>query len=129
MTAREINDETEIFTEALGASVAQGNLTVDQLKRQLEGGLAYVEAQGADNVAEELLVALAALDKVIQRVTGSIYSLGADRFPAVDAPSVTAPATLPGASTKEAESTKAGFKTRRADRAVALKCQTDSAHN
>ena len=66
MTAREINDETEIFTEALGASVAQGNLTVDQLKRQLEGGLAYVEAQGADNVAEELLVALAALDKLFE---------------------------------------------------------------
>jgi sirohydrochlorin ferrochelatase len=44
MSAREINDETEIFTEALGASLAQGNLTVDQLKRQLEGGLAYVEA-------------------------------------------------------------------------------------
>jgi hypothetical protein len=72
MTAREIFDETEIFTEALGASVAQGNLRGDRLKRQLEGGLAYVEAQGADNVAEELLVALAALDKVIQRVTSPI---------------------------------------------------------
>ena len=69
MTAREIFDETEIFTEALGASVAQGNLTVAQLKRQLEDGLAYVEAKGTDNVAEELLVALAALDEVIQRVT------------------------------------------------------------
>jgi sirohydrochlorin ferrochelatase len=67
MSAREINDETEIFTEALGASLAQGNLTVDQLKRQLEGGLAYVEALGADNVAEELLVALAALDKLLQK--------------------------------------------------------------
>jgi hypothetical protein len=64
MTAKEIKDETELFTEALSASVAQGNLTIDQLKRQLEGGLAYVEAQGADNVAEELLVALAALDKL-----------------------------------------------------------------
>jgi hypothetical protein len=114
MTAREIFDETEIFIEALGASVAQGNLTVDQLKRQLEDGLAYVEAQGADNVAEELLVALAALDKLIQRVTGPIYNLGADRFPAVDAPSVAAPSTLPGASPKEAESTKAGFKTQHA---------------
>jgi len=107
MTAREIFDETEIFTEALGASVAQGNLTVDQLKRQLEGGLAYVEAKGADNVAEELLIALAALDTVIQRVTGPIYNLSVDRFPAVDAPGVAAPATLPGASPKEAESTKA----------------------
>ena len=100
MTAREIFDETEIITAALGASVAQGNLSVAQLKRQLEDGLAYIEAQGADNVAEELLVALAALDEVIQRVTGPIYNLGADRFPAVDAPIVTAPATLPGASPK-----------------------------
>jgi hypothetical protein len=114
MTDREIIDETEIFTEALGASVAQGNLTVDQLKRQLEGGLAYVEAQGADNVAEELLVALTALDKVIRRATGPIYNLGADRFPEADAPSVTARATLPRAPPKEAESTNAGFKTRRA---------------
>jgi len=96
MTAREIFDETEIFAEALGASVAQGNLTVSQLKRQLEDGLAYVKAQGADNVAEELLVALAALDKVIQRVAGPIYNLGAGRFPVVEAPSVTAPVTLPG---------------------------------
>jgi len=114
VTAREIFDETEIFTEALGASVAQGNLTVAQIKRQLEDGLAYVETQGADSVAEELLVALAALDKVIQRVTGPVYNLGADRFPAGDARSVTAPATLPGASPTEAESAKAGFKTRRA---------------
>ena len=43
MAAREIIDETEIFTEALVASVTQGKLTVDQLKRQLEDGLAYVE--------------------------------------------------------------------------------------
>ena len=114
MTAREINDETEIFTEALGASLAQGNLTVDQLKRQLEGGLAYVEALGADNVAEELLVALAALDKLLQRITGPIYNLSADRFPAVDAQSVRTRATLPEAPPKEAESTKAGYKTRRA---------------
>jgi hypothetical protein len=69
MAAREIIDETEIFTEALVASVAQGEITVDQLKRQLEDGLAYVEARGAGNVAEELLVALAALDNAIQRVT------------------------------------------------------------
>jgi predicted short-subunit dehydrogenase-like oxidoreductase (DUF2520 family) len=69
MAAREIIDEPEIFTEALVASVAQGEITVDQLKRQLEGGLAYVEARGAGNVAEELLVALAALDNAIQRVT------------------------------------------------------------
>src|SRR5262245_62162479 len=103
MSAREIFDETEILTEALGASLAQGNLTIAQLKRQLEDGVAYLEAQGADNVAEELLVALAALDEVIQRVTGPIYDLGADRFPAVDAPSVTTLATLLGASPKEDE--------------------------
>jgi hypothetical protein len=80
MTAREIIDETEIFTEALVASVTQGKLTVDQLKRQLEDGLAYVEARGADNVAEELLVALAALDKAIWRITCPVHSLGVDRF-------------------------------------------------
>jgi hypothetical protein len=57
-----------------------------------------------------LLVAPAPLDKVIQRVTGPIYNLGADRFPAVDARSVTAHATLPGASPTEAESAKTGFK-------------------
>jgi sirohydrochlorin ferrochelatase len=78
MSAREINDETEIFTEALGASLAQGNLTVDQLKRQLEGGLAYVEAQGADNVAEELLVSLAALDKLSKSAKYSIHSVSLD---------------------------------------------------
>jgi hypothetical protein len=79
MTAREINDETEIFTEALGASVAQDNLTVDQLKRQLEGDLAYVEAQGADKVAEELLVALAALDKLSKPAKEySIHSVSLD---------------------------------------------------
>lgn len=78
MTAREMIDETEIFTAALIASVAQGDITVDQLKRQLEDGRAYVEAQGAENVAEELLIALAALDKAIQRVVG----------PTVDAPSL-----------------------------------------
>jgi hypothetical protein len=43
-------------------------------------------------------------------VTGPIYNLGADRFPAVNARSVTAPATLPGALPTEAESTKTGFK-------------------
>lgn len=71
MTAREIIDQTEIFTEALVASVAQGELTVDQLKRQLEDGLAYVEARGSDNIAEELLVALAALQRVNGGMAGS----------------------------------------------------------
>jgi hypothetical protein len=47
--------------EALSVSVAQGEITVDQLKRQLEDGLAYVEDQGVDNIAEELLIALAGL--------------------------------------------------------------------
>jgi hypothetical protein len=61
----EIIEETEIFTEALVASVAVGEITVDQLKRQLDDGLAYVEARGADNVVEELLVALAAMDTAI----------------------------------------------------------------
>lgn len=83
-----MTDQTEIFTEAFTVSVTQGDITVDQLKRQLEDGRAYVEARGADNVAEELLIALAALDKAIQRVTGTIYNLGVDRFPAVDAPSL-----------------------------------------
>jgi hypothetical protein len=69
MTAREMEiiDESEIFTEALVARVALGEITVDQLKRQLDDGLAYVEARGADNVAEELLVALAAMDTAIMK--------------------------------------------------------------
>jgi len=125
MTAREINDETDLFTEALGASVAQGNLTVDQLKRQLKGGLAYVEAQGADNVAEELLVALAALDKLLQRVTGPIYNLGADRFPAVDAPSVRTRATLPEAPPRRPNPRRRATRRGLRDRAVALQCQAD----
>jgi hypothetical protein len=54
MTARdmEIIDETEIFTEALVASVAPGEITVDQLKRHLGEGLAYVAAQDADDNAD-----------------------------------------------------------------------------
>jgi hypothetical protein len=76
MATREIIDETDLFTEALVASVALGEITVDQLNRRLEGGLAYIAAQGADNVAEELLIALAALDNAIQRVTDPVYRLG-----------------------------------------------------
>jgi hypothetical protein len=73
MTAKgmEIIDETEIFTEALIANMTLGALTVDQLKRQLEDGLAYIEARGADNVAEELLVAVAALQRVNEGITSS----------------------------------------------------------
>jgi hypothetical protein len=77
MTAKgmEIIDETEIFTEALFASVMLGALTVNQLKRQLEDGLAYIEARGADNVAEELLVAVAALQRVNEGITsGSLMA-------------------------------------------------------
>jgi hypothetical protein len=107
MTAEEIIDETEIFTEALVASMVQGDLTVDQLKRQFEGGLAYIEARGADNIAEELLVALAALDKAIRRVASPVYGLGTDCFPAVDMPGMTVRATLPEALSEEAESTLA----------------------
>jgi len=77
----EIIEETEIFTEALVASVELGEITVDQLKRQLEGGLAYVAAQDADGVEEELLVALAALDNAIWRVARPIYGLGVNYFP------------------------------------------------
>jgi hypothetical protein len=87
MTAREIEiiNETEIFTEALVTKVAQGDLTVDQLKLQIEGGLAYVEAQGVENVAEELLVALAALNKTIQRVTSlSQADIARSEFPSGD---------------------------------------------
>lgn len=42
MAAKEMIDETEIFTAALIASVAQGDITRDQLKRQLEDGRAYI---------------------------------------------------------------------------------------
>lgn len=66
MTTREMTDQTEIFTEALTVSVALGEITVDQLKLALEDGRAYVEAQGAENIAEELLVALAALESFIK---------------------------------------------------------------
>jgi len=75
MTDREIIEETDIFTEALVASVAAGEITVDQLRRQLEGGLAYVAAQD-DGVEDALVIALAALDKAIWRVTGPICGLG-----------------------------------------------------
>jgi hypothetical protein len=68
MTPREIIHETEIFTEALLTSVALGEITGDQLKRRLEDGRAYVEAQGAENVAEELLVALAALESAVMKI-------------------------------------------------------------
>jgi hypothetical protein len=107
MTSREIIDETEIFTEALILSVALGDLTVDQLKRQLEGGLAYVGAHDADDIEEELLIALAALDNAIWRVARPIYGLCVDRFPAGDAPSAAMPATAPGTSSEEAEATLA----------------------
>lgn len=61
-------DQTEILTEAIIASVAQGKRTVEDLKSQLKDGLAYVEDQGVDNVAEEILMALVALDNAIQRI-------------------------------------------------------------
>jgi hypothetical protein len=89
-------NETEMFTEALVLLVGLGGLTIDQLKSQLEGGLAYAEAQGADKVPEEFLIALVALDEAIWRVTSSVCGLGADRIPAVDAPNATAPASSPG---------------------------------
>jgi hypothetical protein len=104
MTDREIIEETEIFTEALVASVALGEITVDQLRRQLEGGLAYVAAQDK-GVEEELVIALAALDKAIWRVTGSDCGLGGNRFPAADASSAAAPVTSPRASPDEADQT------------------------
>jgi hypothetical protein len=89
MTAREIEtiNEIDIFTEALVASVALGELAVEQLKSQLEGGLAYVAAQDADDIEEELVVALVALDLAIWRITSPVCGLGSDRIPAVDAPS------------------------------------------
>jgi hypothetical protein len=99
----ELINETEIFTEALVASVALGEITVDQLKRQLEGGLAYVATQDADDVEEELLIALAALDKAIWRVTGSVCSIGGNCFPAADVPSAAAPATSPRSAPEEAD--------------------------
>jgi hypothetical protein len=83
----ELINETEIFTEALVASVALGEITVDQLKRQLEGGLAYVAAQDPEDVEEALVIALAALDKAIWRVTGPLCVPAIDRSPAVDPPS------------------------------------------
>jgi hypothetical protein len=100
-------NEIEIFTQALVASVALGDLTVDQLNRQLEGGLAYVGAQDADDIEEELLIALAALDNAISRVARPICGLGVDRFPAGDAPSAPMPTTAPGTSIEEAEATLA----------------------
>ena len=70
MTAREMEiiDETEIFTEALIASVALGELTVDQVNLQLKYGLAYIEARGTDNVEVELLIAAVALKRVNERI-------------------------------------------------------------
>jgi hypothetical protein len=50
------------------ASVAHGNRTVEQLKSNLNDGLAYVEERGLNNVNEELLLVLGALDNAIQRI-------------------------------------------------------------
>ena len=58
----------EQLIAAILLSVARGQRTVDQLKRQLADGLAYVEARGAKNVEKELLIALAAMDSAIQRI-------------------------------------------------------------
>jgi hypothetical protein len=104
MTAREVEtiNETEMFTQALVAMVGLGNLTVDQLKSQLEGGLAYAEAQGADKVPEELLIALVALDEAISRVTSSVRGLATDHFPAADAPSAAAICRLDFSTTPQA---------------------------
>jgi len=71
MTPGEIIAQTEIFTEALLTVWRSRALTVGQLKRQLEDGLAYIEARGADNVAEELLVAVAALRRVNEGIASS----------------------------------------------------------
>ena len=84
-TEVETINETEMFTEALVTMVGLGELTVDQLKLQIEGGLAYVEAQGVESVAEELLVALAALNNAIQRVTSlSQADIARSEFPCGD---------------------------------------------
>ena len=107
MTAREMEiiDETEIFIEALITGVAVGELTVDQLKRQLMDGWAYLEANGAESVPEEILIALTALDEAVRLITGHVYRRDVDGFSAVDAPSA-ARATLAGSVLAEAESTR-----------------------
>jgi hypothetical protein len=50
------------------ASVATGRMTVSYLQRQLAGGQAFVERVGAENVNNELLVTLAAMESAINRV-------------------------------------------------------------
>jgi hypothetical protein len=102
----EIIDETEIFIEALVVSVGLGELTVDQLKRQLEDGWAYLEANGAESVPEEILVALTGLDEAVRLITGHVYRRDVDGFSTPDAPSA-ASATLVGPVPAEAESTRA----------------------
>jgi hypothetical protein len=49
-------------------SVLRGQRTVSQLKRQLADGMAFVEERGIKNVEKELLIALAAMESVIQRI-------------------------------------------------------------
>lgn len=58
----------EQLIAAILLSVARGERTVTQLKREVVDGLAYVEARGAKNVEKELLIALAAMDSAIQRI-------------------------------------------------------------
>jgi hypothetical protein len=85
MTPREVIDETEISSEVLVLSVAQGEITVDQLRRWLEEGRAYVEAGGAENLAEELLIAVSALEAAITKIQAKQLS-GAEAFDRVSAP-------------------------------------------
>jgi len=85
MTPREVIDETEIIADVLAMSVVQGEITVDQLRRWLEDGLAYVEAEGPENLAEELLIAVSALEAAVMKIQAKRLS-GAEAFDRVSAP-------------------------------------------
>lgn len=58
----------EMLIAEILLSVHRGKRTVNQLKRQLADGMAYVEQVGVKNVEREMLVALAAMESAIQRI-------------------------------------------------------------
>jgi hypothetical protein len=60
--------QAQILIAEILLSVARGQRTVDQLKRTLADGLAYVKAVGVKNVEINLLMVLAAISDAIQRI-------------------------------------------------------------
>jgi len=61
-------DQTDLLTEGFLALVKGGRLTLAQLKDKRDDGLTYVRGVGVKNVEKELLIALKAIDRAIERI-------------------------------------------------------------